>query len=128
MRLDDEAEEWIALATTPSEYRWMFVARAAQVVAAKCGSDIEFSLRCELIASKLNRFDVDGVRRFAIDLGASDGTTRMAVTQFIPGNHFHVADIGKKFDSLAKAVTAIEKAGHEYSGLRKVHSVQLSGD
>lgn len=120
MRLDPYLESWLSLATTPSDYRGLFIAKAASEITSQCPHGAGWEARWELLRSAMNRYDVEAVRRFAQDWGCKDHAVTALVTMFTPGEHYHVAALERKYDTLTAAIEAIEKAGMNYGGLRKV--------
>ena len=126
-KLDSYKEGWLSLATGAD--RAMFISAATSTLWDGCdppkGSSWE---ACYYrIYSRLVCGDKDGVRVAVNDFsGGVAGNKPPSQTQhrklsrvskFVPGDHYHVADLDTKFNTLDEAIEAIEKTGRTYAGL-----------
>lgn len=131
MKLDEEDESWLSLATTPGDYRGRFIDKAACVIASRCRITAGWEVRHDILRSAMARCDDEAVRKFAYDWGyrRDDPVITADVTKHIPGEHYHVKELGKKFDKYGDAIQAIEDAGMRFGTFRKVDTRPLlSGD
>ena len=128
-RLDECEESWLSLAATIGPYRSSFISKAAAAVIVRCPKS-SVSVGFELLVSALTRYDIDAARRFAWDWGyrRQDSVRIADITLHIPGEHFHVAELDRKFSTLGDVQAEIEKAGLTIGRLVKVRIRTLDGD
>lgn len=79
-----------------------------------------------MLLSAFARKDAKAVRRFLRDWSGRSKQPRIAVSKFIPGDHYHVLD--EKFDTLEAATAHLQKHGYVYGGLHEKHVYVKDGD
>lgn len=107
-KLNEEQESLLHLA--------MSGGRFVSYAATQLTHDIPYEeCRFDILRSCLARHDIEQARVFINDWTSSKYKTKVNVSKFVPGDHYHV--LGTKFDTLEQAIAHIRSQGHEYGRL-----------